>query len=66
MNGQVGFSFLLRRSCSLNIFVQVSCEGPLGKTSLFEPIPADPATYFRKDDMTPKVDPAEVKKVMGY
>jgi hypothetical protein len=46
--------------------VQVSCEGPLGKTSLFEPIPADPATYFRKDDMTPKVDPAEVKKVMGY
>lgn len=37
---------------------QVSCEGPMGKTSLFDVealSSVDPATRFRKDDMTPKV-----------
>lgn len=37
---------------------QVSCEGPLGKTSLFDVealTSVDPATLFRKDDLTPKV-----------
>lgn len=51
---------------SLPMNGQVSCEGPLGKTSLKEPIPEDPAKYFRTDDMSPKVDPASVKKTMGY
>jgi hypothetical protein len=48
---------------------QVSCEGPMGKTSLFdmEALTAvDPATRFRKDDMSPKVNPADVKKAMNY
>jgi NADH dehydrogenase (ubiquinone) flavoprotein 2 len=39
---------------SLPMNGQVSCEGPLGKTSLFDPI-SDPAALFRKDDMSPKV-----------
>mmetsp|Transcript_48499 Transcript_48499/g.35698 ORF Transcript_48499/g.35698 Transcript_48499/m.35698 type:complete len:270 (-) Transcript_48499:110-919(-) len=51
---------------SLPMNGQVSCEGPLGKTSLHEPIPEDPGKYFRTDDMSPKVDPASVKKLMGY
>ena len=52
---------------SLPLNGQVSCEGPLGKTSLFtSPSAVDPAKMFRTDDLVPKVDPAEVKKVMGY
>jgi hypothetical protein len=35
--------------------LQVSCEGPLGKTSLKDPLPSDPSVYFRTDDVTPKV-----------
>eukprot|EP01033_Poteriospumella_lacustris_P001212 gene1212-879_t len=51
---------------SLPMNGQVSCEGPLGKTSLKEPISEDHAKLFRTDDFTPKVDPASVKKTMGY
>jgi len=55
---------------SLPMNGQVSCEGPLGKTSLFdmEAISGvDPAKTFRTDmDMAPKMDPAEVKGYMGY
>jgi len=51
---------------SLPMNGQLSCEGPLGKTSLKEPI-ADPKSTLRKDfDEIPKVDPNEVKKVMNY
>jgi hypothetical protein len=37
---------------------QISCEGPMGKTSLFDMeglTAVDPASMFRKDDMSPKV-----------
>lgn len=50
---------------SLPMNGQVSCEGPLGKTSLKTPLPRA-EDLFRKDDMSPKVDPATVKKTMGY
>jgi NADH dehydrogenase (ubiquinone) flavoprotein 2 len=50
---------------SLPMNGQISCEGPMGKTSLKSPIP-DPASLFRTDDMSPKVDPASVKTAMGY
>ena len=40
---------------SLPMNGQVSCEGPLGKTSLFDPLPTDHEKNFRKDDLTPKV-----------
>ena len=47
--------------CIHNVFVavviinnQVSCEGPLGKTSLKE-APPGPGAHFRKDELTPKV-----------
>lgn len=70
MNGQVRFFLhlvLLHIIFYLLYFnLQVSCEGPLGKTSLKDPLPSDPAAYFRSDDMSPKVDPATVKKTMGY
>lgn len=49
---------------SLPMNGQVSCEGPLGKTSLFE-TPAPPkvdAERFKEG----KVDPASVKKHMAY
>lgn len=39
---------------SLPLNGQVSCEGPLGKTSLFES-PPKPGDHFRTDDLTPKV-----------
>ena len=49
---------------------QVSCEGPMGKTSLFDMAAltsVDPAVMFRKDmDMAPKVNPADVKTQMNY
>jgi NADH dehydrogenase (ubiquinone) flavoprotein 2 len=44
---------------------QVSCEGPLGKTSLFEK-PPGPGDHFRTDLPEPKVNPADVKKHMHY
>jgi NADH dehydrogenase (ubiquinone) flavoprotein 2 len=41
---------------SLPMNGQVSCEGPKGKTSLFAKASEEsPATHFRKDDLTPKV-----------
>lgn len=53
---------------SLPMNGQVSCEGPLGKTSLTvkpSELPSGAAT-FRADDLTAKVDPASVKATMGY
>lgn len=51
---------------SLPMNGQVSCEGPQGKTSLFEK-PCGPGDHMRTDmDWTPKVDPADVKKHMNY
>ena len=41
---------------------QLSCEGPLGKTSLFKPR-EEPAPMR---ELKPKVDPATVKKHMMY
>jgi NADH dehydrogenase (ubiquinone) flavoprotein 2 len=49
---------------SLPMNGQVSSEGPLGKTSLFT-IPGEDH-MFRKDDLTPRVKPADVAKHMGY
>lgn len=40
---------------------QVSCEGPLGKTSL-KTIPPAP----KSRDFAPKVDPATIKNAMMY
>lgn len=51
---------------SLPMNGQVSCEGPLGKTSLFGD-PAGPGFRMRPDaDLVPKVNPADVKNLMGY
>lgn len=50
---------------SLPMNGQLSCEGPLGKTSLFS-APKSGAETFRSDDMSPIVDPAVVKSSMGY
>ena len=45
---------------------QLSCEGPLGKTSLFNS-PPGPGFRMRPDtDLIPKVKPEDVKKSMGY
>jgi NADH dehydrogenase (ubiquinone) flavoprotein 2 len=41
---------------------QMSCEGPLGKTSLFKPREEPVPTR----ELKPKVDPASVKKHMMY
>mmetsp|Transcript_5331 Transcript_5331/g.10699 ORF Transcript_5331/g.10699 Transcript_5331/m.10699 type:complete len:279 (-) Transcript_5331:44-880(-) len=56
---------------SLPMNGQVSCEGPMGKTSLFDmdklTKECTPEAMFRTDiDMSPKMDPAEVKKHMNY
>lgn len=51
---------------SLPMNGQVSCEGPLGKTTLKDVPDFDPSTHFRKDDLQGQVDPTSVKKVMGY
>jgi len=56
---------------SLPMNGQVSCEGPLGKTSLFDVqqlTDKDPALLFRTDiDLSvQRVDPADVKRHMGY
>jgi len=52
---------------SLPMNGQISCEGPMGKTSLFD-IPSSPTQYIRKDEdfSKPRVNPADVKKQMGY
>ena len=50
---------------SLPMNGQVSCEGPQGKTSLLNG-PHGPEHMFRTDDLTPKVNPADVAKHMGY
>jgi NADH dehydrogenase (ubiquinone) flavoprotein 2 len=50
---------------SLPMNGQVSCEGPQGKTSLFN-CPHGPEHMFRTDDLTPKINPADVAKHMGY
>jgi NADH dehydrogenase (ubiquinone) flavoprotein 2 len=41
---------------------QLSCEGPLGKTSLKQGAPPPPPTR----ELKPKIDPASVKKHMMY
>ncbi len=51
---------------SLPMNGQVSCEGPLGKSSLKDPLGLNHTSAFRKDDLKPQVDPATVKKAMGY
>ena len=44
---------------------QVSCEGPLGKTSLTSPQPT-PGMHMRPDDeLIAKVKPEDVKLQMG-
>ena len=50
---------------SLPMNGQVSCEGPLGKTTLKE-APPGPGAHFRTDALEAKVNPADVKKAMGY
>jgi len=50
---------------SLPMNNQLSCEGPQGKTSLKAPAPG-PEHMFRKDDLTPRIKPADVAKHMGY
>lgn len=52
---------------SLPMNGQVSCEGPLGKTSLKEP-PPGPGANFRTDGLpTPnKMNPGDVRVAMGY
>ncbi|KAJ8598804.1 hypothetical protein CTAYLR_008664 [Chrysophaeum taylorii] len=47
---------------SLPLNGQVSCEGPAGKTSLFE----EPAPPPMRADLDGQVDPASVKAHMGY
>lgn len=50
---------------SLPMNGQVSCEGPLGKTTLLTK-PPGPDENMRKDDFVSKVNPADIKKAMGY
>lgn len=51
---------------SLPMNGQLSCEGPQGKTTLFDP-PHKPGHGFRKDfDDLPKTNPEDVKNHMGY
>lgn len=52
---------------SLPMNGQVSCEGPLGKTSLFKVIVDDEVnTTVREGGFNGEVDPASVKNHMGY
>ena len=48
---------------SLPMNGQISCEGPLGKTSLKDGPPSPPPM---RTDLSPKVDPASVKAHMHY
>ena len=51
---------------SLPMNGQLSCEGPQGKSNLFDP-PHKPGHGFRKDfDDLPKMNPEDVKTHMGY
>lgn len=51
---------------SLPMNGQISCEGPLGKTSLFDETPG-PGLHMRPDsELVAKINPADVKKTMGY
>jgi NADH dehydrogenase (ubiquinone) flavoprotein 2 len=50
---------------SLPMNGQVSCEGPQGKTSLFDK-PPGPGDHFRSNFPEPKVNPVDVKKLMNY
>lgn len=50
---------------SLPMNGQESCEGPQGKTSLFDKHPG-PGAYMRADLAEGKVNPADVKASMGY
>lgn len=51
---------------SLPMNGQVSCEGPQGKTTLFDEPPA-PGAFMRPDsELEGKVNPADVKKHMKY
>ena len=49
---------------SLPMNGQLSCEGPLGKTSLKEPFPG--MDKLMRTDLQPKVDPKTVKDLMHY
>ena len=49
---------------SLPMNGQLSSEGPMGKTSLFEI--SGPENKFRSDGLKGEVDPASVKAHMGY
>lgn len=50
---------------SLPMNGQVSCEGPQGKTSLFE-IPGGPGAFMRTDLAEGKINPRDVSAQMGY
>lgn len=51
---------------SLPMNGQLSCEGPKGKTTLFNPDEFSIEKHFRKDLPEPKEDPALLKKAMNY
>lgn len=52
---------------SLPMNGQLSCEGPLGKTSLLWKAPPGPGAGMRPDsELQPKVDPATIKEEMLY
>ena len=61
------YVFYILINCLMFAYVKLSCEGPLGKTSLFAP-PPTPGQYMRpeSDIAQPKCNPADVKKQMGY
>lgn len=71
---KAGKPFEMGKFGSLPMNGQVSCEGPLGKTSLFEInyINNDNNNLLRKDfnevicNNTKKINPEDVKKQMGY
>ena len=52
---------------SLPMNGQLSCEGPLGKTTLLWKEPPPPGTDMRPDEeLTPQVDPKSIKDEMLY
>lgn len=56
---QLAINLMIQMDC------QVSCEGPLGKTSLHEIHPIQ--KLMRNDsDLQPKCNPADIKSAMGY
>lgn len=50
---------------SLPMNGQVSCEGPQGKTTMLNG-PHGPEHMFRTDDLSPRVNPADIAKAHGY